>query len=727
MKISLYFKFFILSCIFLGGFCFLTQKTLENNSRIDFFNSRARSIQANKILTSELACLNVQIRDSFRFIYLNRKAADIDPKSKEMYNKIKVRFLDYFHQFVAKGTKYADRDLTLKGESVSKEIISLIDNSLIPLVQKKATDAEINIVLKSLDEKMDFIDHVQHEIDGGVQKALDNSADQIIQIINDSTHITRYLSFGIGTCVILLTVLISYSIVAPLKRTSRNIRSLTQGKYDIALHGLKRRDEIGELNRDMIHLRQSVEKSIRLQCVVDYSPTPLLICDKYLNIIYLNLAAQKAFARIEDKLGYSSNDLFGKSISIFQNANNEHLSFFPENNVFPYVFKCQIGDEWIEGHAYSMPSDTDEFQGAFIGVDIITERILSENSAKKAQEINKLIESASLGDLKQRINTEEFQDFYKDMAHSMNRLMDTISQPIVHVITMLMALSQGDLSQSSLTENTYHGSFNDMNHALKSTIAHLKNFIEKLQYISSILYDSALKTAEGSQNLSKRTEHQACDIEEIASAIEMITASIQHTSHNVNEARQIAQDAAKVAQISNQEMENMTHIMQEIQESSKRISEIIIMIDRITNQTTLLALNASIEAARAGDAGRGFMVVAHKVQALATSSASAAKEIKELIHSSGQRVQKGSSAVHQTLSSIAQISELTQHVESIINTIANASQEQTISIIEIQGAMTRMDDITQQNAQLASQTQSASETMLEKSKEIKKELAFFST
>jgi methyl-accepting chemotaxis protein len=213
------------------------------------------------------------------------------------------------------------------------------------------------------------------------------------------------------------------------------------------------------------------------------------------------------------------------------------------------------------------------------------------------------------------------------------------------------------------------------------------------------------------QDLSRRTEAQASSLEETASSMEEMTATVQQNADNARKASQLAVSAREQAQDGGQVVDRAVDAMRAISESSKKIADIIGVIDEIAFQTNLLALNAAVEAARAGDQGRGFAVVASEVRNLAQRSAGAAKEIKALIQDSLDKVDDGSNLVNQSGSQLQEIVNSVKKVSDIIAEIAAASEEQSAGIGQVNQAVAEMDHGTQQNAAMVEEAAAASESM----------------
>ena len=244
----------------------------------------------------------------------------------------------------------------------------------------------------------------------------------------------------------------------------------------------------------------------------------------------------------------------------------------------------------------------------------------------------------------------------------------------------------------------------EMNGSLLKIVTEVRNGTEHIATSSS-------EIAAGNQDLSNRTESQASSLEETASSMEELTTTVRHNADNARQANQLAASAAEVAVRGGTVVTQVVGTMDTINQSSRKIVDIIAVIDGIAFQTNILALNAAVEAARAGEQGRGFAVVASEVRNLAQRSASAAKEIKQLISDSVEQVNQGSKLVADAGSTMDEIVASVQRVSDIITEITSASTEQSAGIEEVHQAISHMDQVTQQNAALVEQSAAAAEAM----------------
>jgi len=298
-----------------------------------------------------------------------------------------------------------------------------------------------------------------------------------------------------------------------------------------------------------------------------------------------------------------------------------------------------------------------------------------------------------------------------------------LQQVMDETMRVMEHLSKGELTQQMQGE--YQGPFAKLKEAVNGSISNLFNMVNEINSASANLASGSSEIAQGNADLSQRTEEQASSLEETASSMEEMTSTVKQNSDNARQANQMASEARGQAEKGGAVVQNAIAAMAEINTSSKKIADIIGVIDEIAFQTNLLALNAAVEAARAGEQGRGFAVVAGEVRNLAQRSAGAAKEIKSLINDSVEKVDEGSKLVNESGSTLSEIVAAVQKVNDIISEIAASGEEQSSGIEQVNKAVMQMDEMTQQNAALVEEAASASESMEEQAKGLIRLMEFF--
>ncbi|AOJ70095.1 MULTISPECIES: methyl-accepting chemotaxis protein [Burkholderia] len=283
-------------------------------------------------------------------------------------------------------------------------------------------------------------------------------------------------------------------------------------------------------------------------------------------------------------------------------------------------------------------------------------------------------------------------------------------------------IASGDLSRPVAVragdKSSMMAAMRDMQGRLQATIGGIRQAAESIAAASH-------EIAAGNHDLSQRTEQQAASLEETAASMEELTATVKQNAENARQASGLANSASEIALKGNDVVSRVIGTMGEINDSSQKIADIIGVIDGIAFQTNILALNAAVEAARAGEQGRGFAVVAGEVRSLAQRSATAAKEIKQLIDASVERVHNGSALVGQAGETMTEILQAVRRVTDIMGEIAAASEEQSSGISQVGRAVTQMDEMTQQNAALVEEAAAAASSLQEQAARLRESVSAF--
>jgi len=299
----------------------------------------------------------------------------------------------------------------------------------------------------------------------------------------------------------------------------------------------------------------------------------------------------------------------------------------------------------------------------------------------------------------------------------------TITTPINEAVKVAETVSSGDLT-SDIQVNSADETGQLMN-ALKTMNASLVNIVGQVRNGTDLMATASTEIAAGNQDLSSRTEQQASSLQETASSMEELTSTVRFNAENAREANKLAVTASEIASRGGAVVGEVVSTMGSINDSSRKIVDIISVIDSIAFQTNILALNAAVEAARAGEQGRGFAVVASEVRNLAQRSAAAAKDIKGLIDDSVQKVALGSDLVDKAGQTMSEIVTSISRVTQIMSQISHASEEQSLGIAQVNDAITQMDQVTQQNAALVEEAAAAAESMQEQSAKLAEAVGVF--
>lgn len=463
---------------------------------------------------------------------------------------------------------------------------------------------------------------------------------------------------------------------------------------------------------DVTELRASEIEVARLKSAVDGAETALMLCDADLNITYVNDAVVSLLNNRASELrqvfpGMDPNNLVGVNIDQFHKNPAHQRSLLGDANRLPAKGVIRLLDLVFEVNATAIMGPDGKLMGNMVEWKDMTEQTNAE------EQMEKLIEAAVAGDLEQRIDTSTYTGFMKGLGDQVNSMMQAVVDPIRESTRVIQGLADGDLTQTMTGE--YQGEFAALRDALNDSMTKLQSMVGEITQSAGSISSGAGEISQGNTDLSQRTEEQASSIEETASTMEEMTSVVKQNADNARQANQLASGARTQAEKGGEVVSKAITAMSEINASSKKIEDIISVIDEIAFQTNLLALNAAVEAARAGEQGRGFAVVAGEVRSLAQRSAAAAKEIKGLIKDSVGKVDEGSRLVDESGTTLEEIVVASKKVSDIIAEIAAAGQEQATGIDQINKAITQLESVTQQNAALVEEAAAASESMANQS------------
>ncbi len=302
-------------------------------------------------------------------------------------------------------------------------------------------------------------------------------------------------------------------------------------------------------------------------------------------------------------------------------------------------------------------------------------------------------------------------------------LIRSIQRPLRDAAVVAGRIAEGDLSQRETVARS--DEFGELLRSLYAMSASLAGTVQRVRQSTDSIATASAEIAAGNQDLSARTEQTSSNLEETAAAMEEFTSTIQQSAGSAQQASSLAASAAGVARRGGEVVTQVVATMDDITHSSKKISDIIGVIDGIAFQTNILALNAAVEAARAGEQGRGFAVVASEVRSLAGRSAEAAKEIKQLIGASVERVEAGSRLVQDAGATMQEIVQSVQRVNDMIGEITAAATEQSTGVSQVNLAVGNLDQMTQQNAALVEQSAAAAQSLREQAEQLAKVVSTF--
>ncbi len=506
-----------------------------------------------------------------------------------------------------------------------------------------------------------------------------------IAIYRDVTALFALLALAAALAV---ARLVRLSLSRPLTRAIGVFEHIAAGRYDNQID-TRREDEAGQVLRALALMQDKLRGQIeneravaaensRVRHALDKASTCVVLADAGHRIIYLNDAAQATFERHAAQIRSS---LPAFDAARLRGSSLETLSADPagERRVLEALSGKRVEERALGGLAFrTVTNPVTGERGERLGT--VMEWTQRTQEVRVEAELQAVLDAVNGGDLSRRIDLADKSGFFQGLGAGVNRLAESLVEIVSRVKSSGREIAMG-----------------------------------------------AEEITAGNSNLSLRTEEQASSLEETASSMEEMTTTVKQNADNAAQANQLALAARDQAEQGGAVVGKAVDAMSGINDSAKKIADIIGVIDEIAFQTNLLALNAAVEAARAGEQGRGFAVVASEVRSLAGRSATAAKEIKSLIEDSVRKVEDGSGLVTQSGRTLGEIVTSVKKVSDIVAEIAAASREQSSGIEQVNRAVVQMDELTQQNAALVEEATAASQSMAGQVRELNDMLGRYDT
>ncbi len=536
-------------------------------------------------------------------------------------------------------------------------------------------------------------------------------------------HSTRNLVIGVFVAGLLLAimaaVLLIRAITRPLNQAVDVFQKISEGIYGNFVD-ITRDDEIGRVSQalesmqtklgfDVAEQKRVSDENLRIKIALDNVSTGVMIANSERAIIYANHSVKRilkgAEAEIKKQLpNFDAEHMVGVNIDTFH-KNPAHQAKLLAEFTNTYTANLEIGSRHLRVTASPVINERGDRLGA------VAEWLDRTSEVQVEQEVANIIAAAGRGEFDTRLSTDNKEGFFKQLAEGLNQLSGVVSTGLNDVAQVLQRVAQGDLTQT--VEADYQGLFGQLKDDTNTTIERLREVVGRIKDATEAINVAAKEIAAGNQDLSSRTEEQASSLEETAASMEQLNATVKQNAENARQANELTKSSNDVAVKGGEMVKRVVDTMGAIQDSSKKIADIIGVIDSIAFQTNILALNAAVEAARAGEQGRGFAVVATEVRNLAQRSATAAKEIKTLIAESVDKVEGGAKLVGQAGSTMDEVVTSFQQVARLVTEITGASREQSSGIEQVTQAVSQMDEVTQQNAALVEEAAAAAESLEE--------------
>jgi len=475
-----------------------------------------------------------------------------------------------------------------------------------------------------------------------------------------------------------------------------------------------------ELHERIESERRLAAESRRIQSALDKASTNVMVIDDAERIIYMNAAMTRLLRDSESDIrrdlpDFDAAALLGRPFATLQppSAAPTPLSDLSAER----IEEIQLGGRLLRRVANPVLNEQGERLGSVVEWTDRTTEVGIE------RELSAVVEAAVHGDFSGRLDPKSKRGFFLHLSEGLNQLLGIVSSGLGDLARVMNAIAKGDLSQGITAE--YEGTFGQLKSDTNATLAQLRDVVGRILESSAAINSAAQEISSGNLDLSSRTESQAGSLEQTASSMERFNTSVQRNAQNAQQANELSSMANQRIQRGGETVRSVVGTMNGIQESSRRIADIIGVIDSIAFQTNILALNAAVEAARAGEQGKGFAVVALEVRQLAQRSAQAAKEIKTLILDSMSKVDGGARLARQAGTEMEEVVESFHQVAALISEIANASLEQSTGIDQVTQSITQIDAMTQQNAALVEQAAAATESLEDQARELAHAVSIF--
>ena len=574
--------------------------------------------------------------------------------------------IQLYHENFAEHFDAAARDLDRASEDAKTRVRPKVEaarsafSAFFGTVKEKILDAQkMDITPADVNNAARDVSSTLKELSDVSYATMNSAVQQRLSQVTTWRNLTSTITLLALAVALALSWLITRSLAKPLSHAIEVFGNISSGKYDNeirqsghdeAAQVLTALDEMQSKLRTQIDSERAVAaENTRIRQALDKVSTSVVLADGHHQIIYLNETAQTTFARNQHEIRKS---LPGFDAHRLRGSNLEVFG--------PDAQERQLGGCTFRTISNPVVSDKGERIGTVMEWTDRTPEVAVE------KEMQSMLTAVIDGDLNKRIDLNGKAGFFEAMSRGVNQLADNMAE-----------------------------------------------VVSKVKTVAAEVHRGADEISTGNANLSQRTEEQSSSLEETASSMEEMTTTVKQNADNAGQANQLAMAARDQAEKGGAVVNQAVKAMSDINDASKKIADIIGVIDDIAFQTNLLALNAAVEAARAGEQGRGFAVVASEVRSLAGRSATAAKEIKELIQDSVRKVEDGSVLVTQSGQTLEKIVASVKKVSDIVAEIAAASREQSSGIEQVNRAVMQMDELTQQNAARVEQATAASQAMAE--------------
>ena len=541
--------------------------------------------------------------------------------------------------------------------------------------------------------------------------------------VSTGTTLTAAMAAGTIVLGVVLAWFIGRGISRPLRKTAEVLSDLTNDRI-VEVPYTTRGDEIGAIAKATEVFKQSIAQKVvnfRVRSALDVVRSGVMLADDEYKILYMNGALKGIMEECAPELrklvpDFDPDRIVGSAMDLFH-KNPAHQRKVLDGLTGPHQTQISAGDAKIT----LVVTPVIDQQGQRTGTVVEWRNVTMEKAIEA--EIDDVVKAAVAGDFSRRLPLEGKKEFMLNLATAMNSLCENTAGALEDLIAMVSALADGNLTARITAD--YQGAFGKLKDDANTMAERIGATISEIKASAREVTNASAEISTSTTDLSQRTEEQAASLQETSASMEQIAATVKKNAEQAQQANQSAGGTRDVADRGGQVVAKAVDAMARIEESSRKISDIITVIDEIARQTNLLALNAAVEAARAGDAGRGFAVVASEVRSLAQRSSQAAKDIKDLITSSNSQVRDGVELVNKAGTALNEIVESIKKVADIVSDIATASIQQATGIEDVNKALTQMDVVTQQNSALVEENAATAKTLEHQAKAMDERVAFF--
>ena len=640
------------------------------------------------------------------FAAVNSQKSLLTPKQKAAFDKFTAAYDEF--------KPLPDRVFALRDSAEYNMPVHILVTEAMPRAQK---------LLDLLDGKKQADGTRTGGIKTNQQAMLLNESREVMGDISSLTRV-EWILLAIGLiAAAVITFFTARAVATPIARITSVLLDLANDRM-VDVPYTKRTDEIGDIARTTELFRESIAQKVinlRVRAGLDVVRSNVMIADDQYNILYMNASLDQMLKESEAEVrkalpNFDASKLIGTSMDVFH-KNPAHQRRLLDSLTGVHEAHIAVGTQKF--HLVATP--VIDANGKRAGTVVEWRNETVEKAIEG--EIDGIVKAAVGGDFSKRVPLAGKKEFMLNLATAMNSLCDNTAKALQNLVGMLGALADGDLTQRITAD--YQGMFGQLKDDANKMAERIGSTIAEIKASAAEVTNASAEISTSTTDLSQRTEEQAASLEETSASMEEISATVKKNAENAQEANASAAGTREVADRGGQVVAQAVEAMARIEDSSRKISDIIGVIDEIARQTNLLALNAAVEAARAGEAGRGFAVVASEVRSLAQRSSQAAKDIKDLITNSNDQVKDGVDLVNRAGAALTEIVESIKTVAAIVSDIANASAEQATGIEQVNKALTQMDEVTQQNSALVEENAATAKTLEHQAKAMDERVSFF--